>query len=420
MESVQYNKCEEVITFNRFQILTEEDSTPSKTSSQEEMNPFEEDRLLFQQTLEPEHISPTDVIEFSEINSLNKFMLKDNKYINNNNFYMYKRNKDFCSGYFPDFITLHDPMYYQLSNSNNHNFYYLKIQNGKYLKYLSNKTSKYDNLYFDNIADAYRISKIYSNRSLISNNPKVSSKQKNSETEINKCRFDNNVQIPQVKTLCQQDSERGIHEVNHNNQCYNLYPPYNEILNQQDSERGIPRIYYNNQSYNIYPPNNSCNLQNPYPKGTVHKQNSERGISECENNSYSHEGTYDQQDSERGIPEAIHITHQQNSERGIHKSIQNISPQVKTVNQQNSERGIPEANLKNYSNNLYSPSNSNPQYMKTINSFGILGNNNRSNPKCVNAFNQIDFDKYDTYPPIIPVIHKKHTPHVEFLITVTG
>ena len=76
---------------------------------------------------------------------------------------------------------------------------------------------------------------------------------------------------PQVETLCQQDSERGIHEVNHNNQCYKLYPTYNEILIQQDSERGIPRTYYN---------------------------------------SYSHEGTYDQQDSERGIPEVIHNTQQ--------------------------------------------------------------------------------------------------------------
>ena len=58
LESVQYKKCEEVITSNRFQILTEEDSTLSKTSPQEEKNPYEEDRILFQQALEPEHTFP--------------------------------------------------------------------------------------------------------------------------------------------------------------------------------------------------------------------------------------------------------------------------------------------------------------------------------------------------------------------------
>ena len=178
LESVQYKKCEEVITCNRFQILTEEDSTSTKTSPQEDMISKEEDNLLFQQEIESEHIYPTGVTEFSESNSLNKFMLTDNMYPNNNNFYMYKSNKKFCSGYFPDFITLNDPMYYQLSNNNNHNFYYLKTQNGKYLKYLSNKSSKYDNLYFNNMVDAYRISRIHSNRSLISNNPRILSNKK--------------------------------------------------------------------------------------------------------------------------------------------------------------------------------------------------------------------------------------------------
>ena len=157
------------------------------------MNPLEEDKFLFHQVFEPEHISLADDILFSEIKSLNNFMLKDNKYINNNNYFMYKRNKDFCSGYFPDFITLDDPMYYQLSNSNNHNFYYLKIHNGKYLKYLSNKSSKYNNLYFDNLTDAYVISKIYLDWSLNSSNPKVSFNQQNSEIGTNESIHNNNI-----------------------------------------------------------------------------------------------------------------------------------------------------------------------------------------------------------------------------------
>ena len=155
LESVQYKQCEEVSTFNRFQALSEEDSTLSKTSPQEEKNPLE---------------------EYTETDSLNKFLISDNKN-SNNNFFMYKQNKNFCSGYFPDFITLHDPMYYQLSNSQNHNFYFLKIQNGKYLKYLSNRQSRYDNAYFNNMNVAYRISKKYSNIPLISDNSEKKKKK---------------------------------------------------------------------------------------------------------------------------------------------------------------------------------------------------------------------------------------------------
>ena len=100
--------------------------------------------------------------------------------------------KKFCSGYFPDFITLNDPLYYQLSNSNKHNFYYLNVKNGKYLKYLSNKKSKYDNHYFSNMTYAYRVSKIHSKNTLISNNPSISSKQKNSKSRYNKYKVINN------------------------------------------------------------------------------------------------------------------------------------------------------------------------------------------------------------------------------------
>merc|ERR1711874_655326 len=58
----------------------------------------------------------------------------------------------------PNFITLDDEMYYHLSGNINHNYYYLRVKNEKYLKYLSNNRSKYNNEYFDNLKFAYEIS----------------------------------------------------------------------------------------------------------------------------------------------------------------------------------------------------------------------------------------------------------------------
>merc|ERR1711874_599139 len=58
----------------------------------------------------------------------------------------------------PKFITHDDEMYYHLSNNINHNYYYLRVKNEKYLKYLSNNNSKYNNEYFDNLKFAYEIS----------------------------------------------------------------------------------------------------------------------------------------------------------------------------------------------------------------------------------------------------------------------
>ena len=95
-------------------------------------------------------------------------------------------------------------MYYQLSNSHNHNFYYLKIQNGKYLKYLSNKLSRYDNTYFNNMNDAYRISKKHSNKPLISVNFKMSG-------EKSKC-----YSKPKISNTSNLFSK----QINYKNQCH--------------------------------------------------------------------------------------------------------------------------------------------------------------------------------------------------------
>ena len=123
LESVQYRQCEEAITSNRFQILSEEDSANPITQAQEEKSPLKNDYSL-QQTLYSDYVSTKkNEDDYTETDSLSKFLIYDDKISNNNNFFMYNKNKKFCSGYFPDFITLHDPMYYQLSNSQSHNFY---------------------------------------------------------------------------------------------------------------------------------------------------------------------------------------------------------------------------------------------------------------------------------------------------------
>ena len=67
MESVQYKVSEEVITYNRFQTLTEEDSLITKISSQEEMNLPEEDKILVPQTYAPEDSSFSEDTSFSEL-----------------------------------------------------------------------------------------------------------------------------------------------------------------------------------------------------------------------------------------------------------------------------------------------------------------------------------------------------------------
>merc|ERR1712055_150816 len=77
---------------------------------------------------------------------------------NKNNGYSYeemRENKHFCSGYFPSFITIHNPIYDTLSHNNPSgnisNKYYLKIKNGRYLKQISNENSKYNIEYENNM-----------------------------------------------------------------------------------------------------------------------------------------------------------------------------------------------------------------------------------------------------------------------------
>ena len=141
----------------------------------EDLRNKEEDKFGTLQERSSEQISFTNIndnISFSESNSFNNYMNVDNKCIDDINYFMYTKNKNFCSGYFPDFITLNDKSYYQLSNGNNYNHYYLYVKDKKYLKFLSNSNSKYNNKYFKDMNYAYRVSKKHLWDTVVSKNDK--------------------------------------------------------------------------------------------------------------------------------------------------------------------------------------------------------------------------------------------------------
>ena len=80
-------------------------------------------------------------------------------FLNCNNDFMFSDRINFCSGYFPDFITLDSKNAYELSEGNDYSFYYLYTNNNKHLKQLGNCRSKYNSKYFCNMYPAYEISK---------------------------------------------------------------------------------------------------------------------------------------------------------------------------------------------------------------------------------------------------------------------
>ena len=100
-----------------------------------------------------------NILHSSLDNFMNSRSMYDFEYDKDLNF-MYTNKYNFCSGYFPEFITLNDNLSYNLSeNNSDFNYYYLYTKNGKYLKQLSNCNSRYDGKYFKEMYMAYKISK---------------------------------------------------------------------------------------------------------------------------------------------------------------------------------------------------------------------------------------------------------------------
>ena len=151
--------CGEVTTSNRFELINQEE-TRLESRYQEEFKTSEE---------KTSDILPVDshYYEFNAGNtvlneSFHDFMGTKSKYMSNDNHYMYTNKNNFCSGYFPDFITLDNDICYNISEGNNYSHYYLYTKNKRYLKTLSNSMSKYNNRYFDDMNFAYIVSKKHS------------------------------------------------------------------------------------------------------------------------------------------------------------------------------------------------------------------------------------------------------------------
>ena len=133
----------EMTTSNRFLLLSEEDQCSNLDPPIDQIEP--EDIILspnFKKLLYTNNIS-------DELN-------------NDCNYYVFEKNKNFCSGYFPSFITLDDNKYNLISqNTNSDNIkdnYYLKTKNNMYLKQVVNKNSRYNLEYLSKISSGAIIS----------------------------------------------------------------------------------------------------------------------------------------------------------------------------------------------------------------------------------------------------------------------
>ena len=121
-----YTGYNEIPISNKFDILSDKDQMGNINY----VNPDPPGDQINNSNIILSYNSPQDTL-YSDLNINNN--LSNNCYN-----YVYEKNKNLCSGYFPSFITLSDPKYDLISQNNlpNNisNNYYLKIKNGKYLK----------------------------------------------------------------------------------------------------------------------------------------------------------------------------------------------------------------------------------------------------------------------------------------------
>ena len=175
-EDIRWKYSGEVTTCNKFELLNQEDTYLSSTSqentysSRKKKENFEFSSIpdsnfisifnLNDSQDEPIYVDNDIMTQKSVLNnSFDEFMVTKNKLLNSNKHYMYSNKNNFCSGYFPDFITLDNDIGYSISEGNNYSHYYLYTKNNSYLKPLSNPMSKYNNKYFDDMNFAYKICK---------------------------------------------------------------------------------------------------------------------------------------------------------------------------------------------------------------------------------------------------------------------
>ena len=156
-EELIYMKSGEVTTKNKFELLEETSSSTEPSRKKREETP-----LKSLKSSEGTY-DDNEVRNYSRnilYPSYDDFMSNRGDCDDNNINYMYTNKYNFCSGYFPEFITLDNDVAYNFSKMNNYsNYYYLYTNNNKYLKQLSNCNSRYDGKYFNDMNFAYKVSK---------------------------------------------------------------------------------------------------------------------------------------------------------------------------------------------------------------------------------------------------------------------
>ena len=168
-------KGEEVITQNRFGLLSHLPISMNEYNAESEHEDFKNAEVSKFEIPETEKRSPeyspesykfiNNVSSFSEFDSFNNFMYycnysRENDTNVSNNFIMYDNNKHRCSGYFPDFIIPEDFSHSQFSY-NKYNPYYFYKKDNSYLKYLAKNNGKYDTQYYKDMYFAYRVGRKY-------------------------------------------------------------------------------------------------------------------------------------------------------------------------------------------------------------------------------------------------------------------
>ena len=134
-QTFEYSRGVEAYTSNRFHILSEEED---QISSEEEI------------------ILPC----------FNNVMLNNDVCFLDKNYYVFNKNINFCSGYFPSYISLNCNKLNLISQDsslkNIKNNYYIKVKDKKYLKQVVNRNGKYNFSYFNGMKEYYQIGNIHS------------------------------------------------------------------------------------------------------------------------------------------------------------------------------------------------------------------------------------------------------------------
>ena len=213
-----WKKCGEITTHNKFDLI-DPDMTRFETNDHEDFyisSKKNSDIPYFDLNIYDDFFTEGDVIN----ESFKDFMRTKGKNSNSKNHFMYDNKNNFCSGYFPDFITLNDDFGYNISEGNNYSHYYLYVKNKKYLKPLSDSKSKYNNSYFDSMSFAYKVSKKHKWESNF-----------NTNSNLQNTNLFKNSYICKNSKKTSRDTGRGIPEV------------MNKNFTSKDSRRGIQRGY---------------------------------------------------------------------------------------------------------------------------------------------------------------------------------